>query len=728
MSQTTDSKEKVATARSQQTNVSGEIDFDPPIIGCLSLLLGLKGKPISTETLKAGMPIDGSVVAPAICVRALEQLGVNGQIAHRPQIANISTLTLPCILLLENHEACVLNDIFPDEVEVFFAEFGDTPQRVTLAELNASYTGYALFCQPKVTLDSRASDLRLTDTKEWFWGAIFKFWPIYRHVLLATLVVNSLAIASPLFVMNVYDRVVPNNAIDTLWVLAIGVLVAYLFDFILRNLRGYFVDTAGKGADVLIASKLMQQLISMRFDQRPESTGSLANNLRDFESLREFFSATTLLALLDLPFIVIFIGLIGYIAGPLAIVPALAVPIVVLVGVIIQVPFKRLVEAGFKESTQKYALLVETISGLEAIKTSQADGQIQKRWEDVVGMHSRSSAQTRGLMNFSISFSMLAAQLVSVGIIVWGVYMIADGALTMGALIACNILAGRAMAPLGAVAAMLTRLQQSRMALKSLDLLMQIPNERPLNQEPLRHEHLPGNISFDNVSFQYPQGEKPTLTSIKLSIGEGEKVGVIGRVGSGKSTLGRLIVGLYQPQQGSVRVGDIDIQQLDIADLRKKVGYVAQDSQLFYGSVRYNITLGMPHADDRSILRAATTAGVSDFVKSHPAGFGMQVGERGQSISGGQRQSIAIARTLLKNSDVLILDEPTNSMDNATETVFRGRLAAEVKDKTLVLITHRHSMLTLVDRLIVLEEGKIVADGPKDQVLAALKNDRIQTT
>ncbi|MCK5069898.1 MAG: ATP-binding cassette domain-containing protein, partial [Desulfocapsa sp.] len=437
--------------------------------------------------------------------------------------------------------------------------------------------------------------------------------------------------------------------------------------------------------------------------------------------------STTLLALLDLPFIVIFIGIIYYVGGPLALIPAIAVPVVILVGLLIQIPFKRFVEDGFKEATQKNALLIEIIGGLEAIKTSQADGQIQKRWEEIIGMHARSSAKTRGLMNFSISLSMWSAQMVSVGIIIWGVYRITAGDMTMGGLIACNILAGRAMAPLGSVASMLTRLQHSRMSLKSLDLLMQVPNERSADNVPLRHEQLTGNILFEDVNFQYPQSEKPALKSINLTIHEGEKVGIIGRVGSGKSTLGRLILGLYQPQQGEVKVGGINLRQIDIADLRNKIGYVAQDNHLFYGSIRYNISIGMPYADDRSILRAATIAGVTDFIGKQPAGFGTQVGEGGKNLSGGQRQLVTIARTLLKSPDVLILDEPTNSLDSATEATFRGRLADEIKDKTLVLITHRHSMLSLVNRLIVLDNGQIVADGPKDAVLDALKNDKIRT-
>ncbi len=715
-----------ASAASRLSAQPQAVDFDPPLLSCLSQLFTLLEKPVSIETLKAGLPHDRGPISPTACIRAAEQAGLSAKIVHRARIEKISGLTLPCILLLEGQNACVLQKLDGPTAQVSFPESGEGAKELAVDALQQSYTGYAIFAQLRGRLDPRASELRLLNTKEWFWGTIFKFWPIYKHVLIASLMVNVLAIASPLFVMNVYDRVVPNNAIDTLWVLAIGVALAYLFDFILRNLRGYFVDVAGRNADTIIASRLMQQLMGIRLDQKPDSTGSLANNLREFESLREFFSSTTMLAIVDLPFVAIFIAIIAYIAGPLAIVPAVAVPIVILVGLAIQIPFQRVVEASYKEATQKNALLVEIISGLEAIKTSLADGQLQKRWEQVVGMSARSSSRARALATFSISFSQWAAQMVTVGVIVWGVYLIGAGELTMGGLIACSILIGRAMSPLGAIAAMLTRLQQSRMALKSLDLLMKLPGERDPNQDYMRHDNLPNSIQFEDVSFQYPAAEKLSLHNINLQISAGEKVGVIGRVGSGKSTLSRLIVGLYEPQQGKVKVGEVDIRQLDIADLRRKIGYVAQDGFLFYGSVRDNIALGQPFADDRSVLRAATTAGAMEFIRTHPAGFGLQVGERGQNLSGGQRQSVAIARTLLQNPDILVFDEPTNSMDNATEAAFRQRLVDECRDKTLILITHRHSMLDLVDRLIVLDNGRVVADGPKEQVLGALKNQQIK--
>ncbi len=704
----------------------GHVDYTPPLLECLSVLMRLSGQPISTQALKSGLPLGKTPPSASTCIRAAERAGLDAKVVHRDTIEKISKLVLPCILVLKNQSACVLTAITEDQADVIFPENSNTPKTLPLSELNGEFSKYAIFARLKGRLDKRASDLKLLDTKKWFWGNIFRFFPIYTHVIFASIMVNLLAIASPLFVMNVYDRVVPNNALDTLWILAIGVMIAFGFEFLLKNLRGYFVDVAGKNADILIASKLMQQVMAMQSEHKPDSTGSLANNLREFESLRDFFSSTTLLGIVDLPFLAIFVAIIFLIGGPLAYVPLIAIPIVVLVGVLLQYPLQRFIEDGFKESTQKNALLVEIINGLETIKSNLAEGPMQKRWEKIVGMSAASSSKSKVLANFSVTFAQFSAQLVSVGIIIFGVYQISEGELTMGGLIACNILVGRAMAPLGALAAILTRLQQSRMALKSLDLLMKIPNERPDGKEFVRHKDISASIAFQQVTFQYTGVETRALNNVTLHIRQGEKVGIIGRVGSGKSTLGRLCQGLYHPQQGAVKVGGVDIQQLDIADLRRKVGYVSQDNYLFYGTVKDNIALGQPYADDQAILRAANIAGVTDFLRLNPAGFGLQVGERGMNLSGGQRQAVTIARALLQSPDILILDEPTSSMDNATETMLRHKLSEETQGMTLILITHRHSMLSLVERLIVIDSGKIVADGPKGKVLEDLKNERVR--
>lgn len=703
----------------------GLVDYEPPVLGCLSLVAGLLGRPVSTVALKAGMPQGRERPPLAVCVRAAEQAGLMVRTFHKPHLGNISSLIMPCILVLQNDQACVLVRLQDTHAEVVFPQGGGTGKRLPIERLQEQYSGYVLLVHPEGKLDQRASELRLVDTREWFWGTIFKFFPIYKHVLLATVMVNLLALASPLFIMNVYDRVVPNNAFDTLWALALGVFIAYVFDFLLRNLRGYFADVAGKNADVIIASKLMQQMTAMRLDHKPESAGTLANNLREFESLREFFSSTTLMALVDMPFIFLFIGLISYIAGPLAYAPLVAVPLVVLVGYFLQIPFQRIIEKSFREGAQKNALLVEAITGIETIKTSMAEGQIQKRWEEVVGLNSKSTSRARALSNFSISFSQWSAQLVSVAIIIGGVYLISEGELTLGGLIACNILVGRAMAPLGAVAAMLTRLQQSRMALKALDLLMRQPNERPVGREFIQAQNLLPSLSFEDVHFQYPNSQTPALEGVSLKINAGEKVAILGRTGSGKSTLGRLCLGLYEPQKGSVKLDGIDLRQLHVADLRSHLGYVSQDNYLFYGSIRDNIAFGAPYVDGPAILSAANLAGVTDFVKGHPAGFDWQVGERGMNLSGGQRQAVTIARALLLDPEILVFDEPTSAMDNNAEAILRQRLMESMEDKTLLLFTHRTSLLQLVDRVIVMDAGKVVADGPKADVLRALKGGQV---
>ncbi len=540
--------------------------------------------------------------------------------------------------------------------------------------------------------------------------------------------VNLFAIASPLFTMNVYDRVVPNNAMETLWVLALGATLVYLFDFALRLLRGYFVDVAGKNADIIIASQLLQHVTGMRMDQRPQSSGTLANSLREFESLREFFSSSTLLAAIDLPFIVIFIYIIFLIGGPLAIVPCVAVPVVLIVGYLLQFPLKYAVEKTFRESSQKHALLVEVISGLETIKFAGAEGQIQQQWEKLVALTAESNGKAKLISSLSTSFAGTASQLVSVALVVYGVYLIADGTLTTGALVACSILIGRVMAPLGAIAAMLTRFQQSRIALKGLDVLMKAPVERGVDKNFIHQPRLTADIELRNVVFAYPHSRSKALDDVSFRIKAGEKVGIIGRIGSGKSTIGRLLVGLYEPGEGAVLVGRNDIRQVDPADLRSNIGYMPQDNYLFHGSVRDNIVFGVPHVDDRAMMRAAQIAGVTDFLRSMPLGFDLPVGERGMALSGGQRQSIAVARSLLLDPPILIMDEPSNSMDNSTETTFKTRLAEVIGNKTLILITHRASMLTLVDRLVILEGGKVVADGQRNDVLEALRKGQVRSS
>ncbi|MCL1915912.1 MAG: type I secretion system permease/ATPase [Desulfovibrionaceae bacterium] len=700
-----------------------DIEYHTPLLQCLAMMAKREGQPVSINVIAATLPAGQASHRPSVILGAAKAAGIDAGIVYKPQLEQISPLTMPCILMLQNNNACILMELTEGTATVIFPERGTAERRLPRAAIEKEYIGYAVFVKLAAKLDARASKLKLMDHSRWFWGTLSSFFPIYKHVFLASLIINMLTLASPLFFMNVYDRVVPNgvNALETLWTLATGIMIAYIFDFILRNLRSYFLDVAGRNADVIMAGKLMQHVLAMRLDDKPESTGSLVNNLREFESLREFFSSSTMTVIVDLPFLVIFLVIIAMIGGPIVLVILCAIPLVLLVGIFMQLPMQRVTEQGFKENMQKNALLVEIINGLETVKTSMAEGRIQSIWDKVVNLSALSSAHSKHVSSLSATISVLLTQLVSVGMIVFGVYLTLDGRITMGGIIACNMLSGRAMAPLSQLAGMFARLQQSRMALRALDQLMQLPTENVSGDSYVEFGELEHSLQMEGICFKYPQSERFALENININIRPGEKVGVIGSMGSGKSSFGRLCIGLYQPSEGAVKLGGVDIRQLDTTTLRHKFGYVSQDNYLFYGSVRDNIAFGCVNVDDRMILRAASIAGVSDFVRNNPAGFGMQVGERGMNLSGGQRQAIAVARALLRDPQILIFDEPTSCMDNNSEFRFKQRMAEVLGEKTLILITHHLSMLDIVNRLVIMENGHIFADGPKSEVLNYLR-------
>jgi ATP-binding cassette subfamily C protein LapB len=649
-------------------------------------------------------------------VRAAARAGLSAAVDKRP-LGKIADYTLPCVLLLEGRSACILRRVDRGHAEILMPEAGRGAARLTLAELEKIYAGYVIFVRPEVGFDSRTDDARAERPSSWFWGTVASFWPVYLQV----------ALTGSLFTMNVYDRVVPNNAIETLWVLAIGAAAVFVFDLILRSVRNYFLENAGNRADILLASRIFEHVLGGRMAGRPASAGAFANHLREFETLRDFFTSSTLAALIDLPFALLFMLVVWQIGGPLAWIPAVAFPIVALIGFLIQIPLNRAVRRSFADATQKHGILVETLGGLETIKSLGAEGRMLGRWESIVGRTARSATRSRTLSALAINFSLFAQNAVSVVMVIAGVYMIAEGQITLGALIACTMLAGRAMLPLSQVAALATRLEQSLAALGALNKVMALPVERPPNAHFVHRADMQGEIEFRNVEFSYPNQKLGALNGLSLFVRAGERVGIIGRIGSGKSTVARLMLALYEPQGGAILVDGTDLRQIDPASLRQRIGCLLQDVYLFYGTVRENILAGAPHADDAALLSASYVAGVDEFCNRHPLGFDTPVGERSELLSGGQRQAVALARALVGNPPILILDEPTSAMDNSSETLFKTRLTEVLPGKTLVLITHRSSLLSLVDRLVVIDNGRVVADGPRETVIAALAQGKIRT-
>jgi ATP-binding cassette subfamily C protein LapB len=691
-----------------------------PLLGCLLALAKLNNRPTSAQALTAGLPLVENKLTPELFKRAAARVGLSAKII-RCQLKEIKRKQLPAILFLQNSQACILSKINKDQTaQIVQPESGEGYSKVQLKELAKDYMEYAIFVKPLYHFDAENETEKRPKQKHWFWATMRRAIPIYSEVLIASFLINLFTIASPLFVMNVYDRVVPNAAIETLWVLAIGVTVVFAFDFILRNLRTFFIDAAGKKIDVVLSGNTFEQLMGLQMASRPPSVGALTNTVHSFEFFREFITSATISLLVDVPFAFLFILVIAMLGGWIALVPLLMIPIMLAVSFFVQIPLNNLIQNSHQYTAEKQAVLIESLAGVETIKGMRAEGVMQKKWETLIKILAKLGVKLRALSNISTNFSIFAQHMTVVGVVIVGVYKISAGDLTIGGLIACVILAGRTLAPISQAAVLVTRYKQSQTSLHSLDNVMKMPVERPEDKTFLHRPDLKGSIIFKDVDFNYPNQPVPALKKVSFQIKPGERVGIIGRTGSGKSTLERLMLKFYQATEGTILVDDTEVQQLDPAELRHHIGYIPQDVVLFHGSIRDNIVIGAPYVDDTVVMRAAKLAGVDSFVSQHPEGFDRQVYERGQNLSTGQRQAIAIARALLLDPSILIFDEPFNAMDDVTIAHFFAGFSKYIGNKTLILVTHKAPLLKLVNRLIVIDGGRIVADGPKQEILDRL--------
>ena len=703
-----------------------ELHHDP-LLDCLVELTRLHARPSTRAALTAGLPLEKGNLTPSLFARAAARAGLSGRVVRRDLDA-IDDALLPAILLLQGDEACILlgwNEA-RDSAKLLFPETGQGEVSLSRDELAGRYLGIAIFSRPRFLFDARTPEVGKVAKRHWFWGVLMEQAALYRDVLGAALLINVFAVVMPVFTMNVYDRVVPNNATDTLWVLALGVLLVFAMDFMMRLLRGHFIDLASARVDVKLSGTIMERVLGMQLISKPASVGSFASNLRSFESVRDFIASSSVTALIDFPFALIFLLVIAWIAWPLVIIPIIGLIVGLIYAYVIQHKMHELTETTYRAAAMRNATLIESLTSMETIKTQCAEGTIQRKYESTSAFLARVGAQTRLLSASATNGAAIISQVVNVLLVVAGVYLIQARMMSMGGLIAVTMLGGRAIAPLGQAVGMLLQFQNARMSLETLEKLMNQPVERPDASAFIHRPELSGEIEFRNVSFSYPGQSEPALRDISLHIQPGEHVVILGRTGSGKTTLQKLMLGLYQPAEGGVvRIDGIDLRQLDPADLRRNIGFVGQDATLFYGTLRENITIGAPYADDSAVVAAAEVAGLTQFVNRHPKGFDMLIGERGESLSGGQRQEVAIARAVLMDPPALLFDEPTSAMDFSTEHGFKERLRHFAAHKTLIIVTHRTSLIDLATRIIVIDDGRIVADGPREQVIEALQSGRV---
>lgn len=696
------------------------------LLSCLELYTKIKRTPYSIEALTAGLPLENQRISPDLFIRAASRAGITATYKKR-KLTKIPNLVLPAILILKEGWSCLLEhiDLENETASIILDDATEGRIEVTLDELQEDYLGYVIYLTEEFQNESKQENLVNEESGHWFWSTMWKNKGIYRDVLIASMAINIFVLAGPLFTMNVYDRIIPNNAVQSLWALAIGISVIYAFDILLKFLRSYFLEVAGKKSDVIMSAKLFEQTLGLTMENRNSPVGVFANNLKEFDSIRNFFTSGTIASLVDLPFVFIFLSVIFYLAGPIVLVPIMIILLILLYGIFMKNPIRKSIEATYEAQSQKNSVLIETLTAIETIKSLGVEAHSQWRWEQAVGNIAKASVRSKMLQSSIGRMTGFMQQMSTIVIVLTGVYLIKEGDLTMGGLIATVMLSQRAIGPMGQFANLTSSYQQTKTALTSLNELMKKEIERPANKKFIRHPVIEGSIEFVDVTFIYPEETKPALSHVSFKLNPGEKLGVIGRIGSGKSTIEKLILGFYAPNEGNILIDGIDIKQLDPAELRRNINYVPQDVTLFRGDIRENIAYRAPYVDDDKVLHAAKVAGVDDFVKQHPSGYNMAISEGGKSLSGGQRQSIGVARALLLDTPIFLFDEPTNAMDAKTEQIMINRLKEGTQKHTSIVVTHKMGLLQLVDRLIVMDNAKVIADGPKETVLEALKTGRI---
>jgi len=697
------------------------------LLEVLVLYTKLFHKPFTKEALLSGLPIYNeeelfsTSSSKSLFSRVAARAGLKSTLVER-DIKNILSLHLPMILLLANDNVCILESFNEDKTEakIIFADDEGTESWLSINDLEKEYLGFGFMLKKEFKYDSKNSRTLKIKSKHWFFSTLNLSRSIYKDVLWASLLINIFVLATPLFTMNVYDRVIPNNANETLMVFTIGIVFVYVLDFFLKLTRAYMLELAGKKSDIIMSSIIFEKVLDLKMASHPKSVGSFANNLKDFESVRSFFTTATMTALIDLPFALIFLVVIYYIGGDLVFIPIITMLIILTYALVIRKPLQESIESSHEASAKKSGILIESLQNIETVKSMSMAGKIQWEFEEATGEIATKNLKSRMFSSSIPSVTNLLIQLNTVFVVVFGVYLIQEFELTMGGLIAVVILTSRTVAPMGQAAGLITNYADAKTSYTTLSEIISRETERPAGMEFVQRTIFKGNIEFKNVSFSYPESEILALDNINFTIRAGEKVAIIGRIGSGKSTITKLILKLYEPTSGSILIDGIDIQQIDPSDLRRYISYVPQEIHLFKGSMKDNIISSEHHPHVEDVIHAAQVSGVEDYVRTHPLGYDMPIGERGAGLSGGQKQSVGIARALMKNSSIMLMDEPSNAMDQTTEAILLKNLEKELKRKTVILVTQKLSLLDMVDRVIVMHNSKVLLDDTKANVTKQL--------
>lgn len=678
----------------------------------------------SPGSLIAGAPwLKGKPMVPALTQLAREA-GLTFQLLTADQHA-INSWRLPVVVELNDGKIGVIDNFDgEDTLEVSFFDDSTHTNRLSMSAMLPAIR-HVIALRPLAALkDSRVDAYISKYRPDWLYRLVMRDLRPYSWVMLAALFINVLSLSGIVFSMQVYDRVIPAQSYPTLYVLTIGVLIATLFSFVLRVARGHIMDLLGKRSDLRVSDRVFGHALRLRHSAIPRSTGSFISQLRELEQIREMVTSSTISTIVDLPFFILFVIVLAIIAPQLAWIAPVAAVIMVLPGLLLQKKLTELAKQSAHESTLRNAVLVESVQGLEDIKLMQAENRFLQQWNSYIQITAESGLRTRELTQNLISWGMTIQSLVYAGVIVVGAPMVIDGTLTTGSVVAASMLASRMIAPMATLCGVLARWQQVKAAKEGLDSIMQLPTENQREETPIRQDVLRGHYLFEQAQFRYhPEDPRMALRINRLEIKAGEKVAILGRNGAGKSTLLQAMAGGMDLAGGELRLDNLSLPHLDVADVRRNVGFMTQNARLFYGTLRENITLGMPRATDKEIFEVLEMCGAASFVQKLPKGLDYPIMENGVGLSGGQRQSILLARMLLRDPNIVLMDEPTASLDEHTEREFIQRLGAWLGNRTLIVATHRVPVLELVERVVVLKDGMLVMDAPKAQ---ALNNSRMQ--